>query len=58
MTETAAAQPSAAPAANFERPPAKPWQFFWSMIRFSGWLYLSITIMRIFIFGLVPDLPP
>jgi len=44
------------PKPTAERPPEQSWRYFWKMIRFSPWLYLAILLMRIFIFGLAPQL--
>jgi len=41
---------------NRARPPDRPWRYFWSLIRYSPWLYLAIAGMRIFIFGVTPQL--
>jgi ATP-binding cassette, subfamily B, bacterial len=41
--------------AKRERPPEKPWRFYWKMVRYSPWIYLGIIILRIFIFGLFPQ---
>ena len=39
-----------------ERPPAHSWRYFWSIIRYSGWVYLAILILRLFIFAVGPQL--
>jgi ATP-binding cassette subfamily B protein len=39
-----------------ERPPEKSWRYFWRLIRYSGWLYTAIIVMRVFIFGIWPQL--
>lgn len=41
--------------AKVEKPPKNAWQFFWEMIRFSPPHYMGIVILRIFIFGLFPQ---
>ena len=38
-------------APKIEKPPAQAWRYYLSMIRFSPWIFLAITVMRIFIFG-------
>jgi ATP-binding cassette subfamily B protein len=38
-----------------EKPPARPWSFFLSMIRYSFWVYLTILILRLFIFTVAPQ---
>jgi ATP-binding cassette, subfamily B, bacterial len=47
--------PQAAPEAAREKPPARSWRYFWSLIRFSAWIYMGIVVLRIFIFGLFPQ---
>lgn len=42
--------------AQREKPPAKSWRYFWEMIRFSFWVYLSIVLMRLLIFTVTPQL--
>lgn len=42
--------------ADRERPPDKSWRYFGGLIRYSSWLYVAITLMRIFIFGIAPQL--
>ena len=44
------------PIENREKPPAHPWRYFISMIRYSFWVYLAILLMRLFIFAVVPQL--
>ncbi len=39
-----------------ERPPKRAWAYFWSIIRYSPWLYAAIVLLRIFIFGVAPQL--
>ena len=39
-----------------EKPPAQSWRYFWDIIRYSGWLYLGIVVMRLFIFAATPQL--
>ena len=39
-----------------EKPPKQSWRYFWSMIRFSPWIYLLIVVLRILIFGIFPQL--
>jgi len=38
------------------RPPDRPWRYFWALIRYSPWLYAALAGMRIFIFGIAPQL--
>jgi ATP-binding cassette subfamily B protein len=42
--------------AKRERPPKQSWRFYLSMIRYSSWNYAGITFLRIFIFGIFPQL--
>lgn len=49
------ASPSAQPDTR-EKPPAGSWRYFWSIIRYSGWVYTSLVIMRVFIFAVTPQL--
>lgn len=48
----------AAPTLNngTEKPPVGSWRYFWSIIRYSGWVYTSIVVMRLFIFAAAPQL--
>lgn len=39
-----------------EKPPAQPWRYFLSMIRYSFWLYLGVVAMRLIIFAFAPQL--
>ncbi|MEI7846839.1 MAG: ABC transporter transmembrane domain-containing protein, partial [Chloroflexota bacterium] len=39
-----------------ENPPTGSWRYFWSIIRYSGWVYSSIVVMRVFIFAVAPQL--
>jgi len=39
-----------------EKPPVGSWRYFWSIIRYSGWVYSAIVLMRLFIFAAVPQL--
>jgi ATP-binding cassette subfamily B protein len=39
-----------------EKPPQNPWFYFLSLIRYSSWIYLSVVLMRIFIFTVAPQL--
>jgi ATP-binding cassette, subfamily B, bacterial len=39
-----------------EKAPKGSWRYLWGLIRYSSWLYLAITIMRIIIFGIFPQL--
>ena len=39
-----------------EKPPTGSWRYFWSIIRYSGWIYSSIVVMRVFIFAVTPQL--
>ncbi len=39
-----------------ERPPEKSWRYFWEIIRYSSWLYSGIILLRIFIFGVFPQI--
>jgi ATP-binding cassette subfamily B protein len=39
-----------------ERPPDESWRYFWGLIRYSSWLYAALAGMRIFIFGIAPQL--
>lgn len=41
--------------AKAEKPPKKAWVFFWKMVRFSSVQYMGLIILRIFIFGLFPQ---
>ncbi len=53
---TAAAVEGKEPAeARREHPPEKSWRFYWNMIRYSPSNYLAIVILRIFIFGIFPQ---
>jgi ATP-binding cassette, subfamily B, bacterial len=50
------AAPEAAPEVKREKPPAKAWRYFISLVRFSAWVYLGIVTLRIFIFGIFPQI--
>jgi ATP-binding cassette subfamily B protein len=39
-----------------EKPPAQPWRFFLSMIRYSFSVYLAILVLRLFIFAAAPQI--
>jgi ATP-binding cassette subfamily B protein len=39
-----------------EKPPAQPWRYFLSMIRYSFWVYLAILVLRLFIFAVAPQI--
>jgi ATP-binding cassette, subfamily B, bacterial len=39
-----------------EKPPVGSWRYYWSIIRFSGWNYAGILLMRVFIFAALPQL--
>lgn len=39
-----------------EKPPRHSWRYFLALIRYSPWLYLAIVVLRIFIFGVAPQL--
>ncbi len=41
---------------NRERPPHQPWRYFWRLIRYSPWLYLTYAVMRLLTFGVIPQL--
>ena len=51
MSEAVLPQPE-----GTEKPPAGSWRYFWSIIRYSGWVYSSIVVMRVFIFAVTPQL--
>ncbi len=51
MTEFTSAQTEAR-----EKPPVGSWRYFWSIIRYSGWVYIGIIVMRLFIFAVTPQL--
>jgi ATP-binding cassette, subfamily B, bacterial len=48
-------EPQAAKKRAPEMPPAQSWRYFWSLIRFSSWVYMGIVLLRIFIFGVFPQ---
>jgi ATP-binding cassette subfamily B protein len=35
-----------------EKPPKNSWRYFWSIIRFSGWIYTATVVLRLLIFGI------
>jgi hypothetical protein len=39
-----------------EKPAVGSWRYFWSIIRYSGWVYTGIVLMRLFIFAATPQL--
>ncbi len=39
-----------------EKPPKQSWRYFWSLIKFSPWIYVAIVVLRLFIFGVFPQL--
>jgi ATP-binding cassette subfamily B protein len=49
-------EPTPPQAEVHEKPPVGSWRYFWSIIRYSGWVYTSIVLMRIFIFAATPQL--
>jgi ATP-binding cassette subfamily B protein len=49
-------EPTPSQAEVHEKPPVGSWRYFWSIIRYSGWVYTSIVLMRIFIFAATPQL--
>jgi ATP-binding cassette subfamily B protein len=51
MSETTAPRPEI-----HEKPPVGSWRYYWSIIRFSGWTYSAILVMRVFIFAALPQL--
>lgn len=51
MSENTVPQPEAS-----EKPPVGSWRYFWSIIRYSGWVYAGIILMRLFIFAAAPQL--
>ncbi|MGE5223191.1 MAG: ABC transporter ATP-binding protein [Omnitrophica WOR_2 bacterium] len=38
-----------------EKPPRNSWRFFFQMIRYSPWIYLSVVVMRVAIFAVFPQ---
>ncbi|MBU1751602.1 MAG: ABC transporter ATP-binding protein/permease [Chloroflexi bacterium] len=32
------------------------WRYVWRLIRFQPWLYLTVTVLRLFIFGITPQI--
>lgn len=44
------------PVEKKEKPPAHPWQYFFSMIRYSFWIYIAFLVMLLFIFAAVPQI--
>jgi ATP-binding cassette, subfamily B, bacterial len=44
------------PLEGAEKPPVGSWRYFWSIIRYSGWLYTGLVVMRLFIFAAIPQL--
>lgn len=55
MTGAAAVDEKKPTETRHERPPKKSWRFYLKMIRFSALIYLGIVTLRIFIFGLFPQ---
>jgi ATP-binding cassette subfamily B protein len=55
MTGAAAVDEKKPTETRSERPPKKSWRFYLKMIRFSTLIYLGIVTLRIFIFGLFPQ---
>ncbi|MGC1374876.1 MAG: ABC transporter ATP-binding protein [Anaerolineales bacterium] len=51
MSESTISQPE-----THEKPPVGSWRYFWSIIRYSGWLYAGVVLMRVFIFAVTPQL--
>ena len=51
MSASAAPQPE-----TIEKPPPGSWRYFWSIMRYSSWLYIGILILRVFIFAVLPQL--
>ncbi len=39
-----------------EKPPKQSWRYFLSMVRYSSWIYAGVVILRIFIFGIFPQI--
>ena len=39
-----------------EKPPVGSWRYFWSIMRYSGWVYTGILFLRVFIFAVAPQL--
>ena len=39
-----------------EKPPVGSWRYFWSIMRYSGWVYTGILVLRVFIFAVAPQL--
>ena len=56
MTAEAQTQNKTSSTPKVEKPPAQPWRYFWSMIRYSPWIYTGIVLLRIFIFGIFPQI--
>lgn len=44
------------PLETKDKPPAQSWRYYGSIIRYSGWVYTGIVIMRLFIFAAIPQL--
>jgi ATP-binding cassette subfamily B protein len=44
------------PLETKDTPPAGSWRYFWSIIRYSGWVYTGIVILRLFIFAAAPQI--
>jgi ATP-binding cassette subfamily B protein len=56
MTATAAVDDKKTTETPRERPPAQFWRFYLKMIRYSPLVYLGIVVLRIFIFGIFPQI--
>lgn len=50
MSENTIPKPEAS-----DKPPVGSWRYFWSIIRYSGWVYTGIVVMRLFIFAVTPQ---
>jgi ATP-binding cassette subfamily B protein len=44
------------PVEPLEKPPAQPWRYFRSMMRYSFWSYLTILVLRVLIFAVAPQI--
>jgi ATP-binding cassette subfamily B protein len=44
------------PVEPLEKPPAQPWRYFLSMMRYSFWSYLTILVLRVLIFAVAPQI--
>ncbi len=56
MTDTPAGEAIQAPVEKKDQVPRQTWRYFWSMIRYSPWVYLAIIGLRILIFGIFPQI--